>query len=78
MTTITAMCRRCGIECAPDQRAIVSGPWRLCPECLEDAGTTAAPARMCPIRRHWLETDQQHGERPVRDGKQLGGLREDA
>jgi hypothetical protein len=78
MTTITSMCRRCGIRFEPDRRAIVFGPWRLCPDCFEDAGTTEAPARVCSIRSRWLETDHHHWEYSIRDGREPGGLREDA
>ena len=33
VTTIQTWCRRCGREFVADRRAIVSGAWRLCPDC---------------------------------------------
>ena len=46
MTIITTTCRRCGTEFEPDRRAIVTGAWRVCPDC-RDGGTKAPVPAVC-------------------------------
>jgi hypothetical protein len=31
--SVVVTCRLCGTELEPDHRAVVAGPWRLCPAC---------------------------------------------
>jgi len=54
MTTInlSTWCRRCGAEFTADRRAIVSGAWRLCPDCRDEPPRVPAADRPPRFRQN--------------------------
>jgi hypothetical protein len=64
---ILVTCRRCGTEFEPGHEAIVSGAWRLCPEC---RGVSPAGPVVCPTCHRVLKSGRHRGPCP---GRTRGG-----